>query len=756
MNKGSVKLKRHYHMTETSLVTTSESKDGDGCSSADTQEKFSFPFNIFTTQMCNVSYLRYGSFPVINPDNSTFPDKFVLNQLFQYSVTMETNKISTFLNISTPWPGDWFAAAFINDSSQQIKQKGLYRPCQAWLASLLRVNIENSVINVVSNEELYQEISKPTFYKFYAGFNTWSTSIVIKDCSSSLDNCPVMLLARPFALPSAENTTLNSFSVNCSTVKLCSANIIPAEENFNYILVHPLFNETVNFTLEVALTACESRLLKEISDVASELAPTTELPEENKTIFSSFNHSNILYEPHYFFYEHNKAQEFLLSCWPQVTLTRETEPNHFSFQYVVLYNDNLSYFMNVSTFIPTFTKFPIETVIDIGGTLAIEVIFPSMNQNMTTNMTIEICIQFGIRPIFNENGSCLSAMSLQVNTSSRDNRIATMLIPFPEIGTWYISLFPRCYVQDDDFNSTVVPCDNSNVSVFLNIKSTPCNLNECGKHGNCHIYSSGGLIYSSCHCVAGWRGWGCTDGTKAFSNADLLVSVLLLTLSNIFFLPVIVLALYRHYFTEASIYATSMLFSTFYHACDSEIYSFCLMRLSVLQFCDFYSAILSIWVTLIAMAKLSPTLQSLCHMLGAVGLALGVEYDRTGLLVFIIPAGTGLVIIIISWIWQCHQQHACYPRKRIWFLCLLPGILLAVSGLIMFAFFETEENYAYVHSAWHATMALSALFLLPERRNHKGREEAINTCSYVRVEELSDISPTQEYGVYEHLLPPSP
>lgn len=426
-----------------------------------------------------------------------------------------------------------------------------------------------------------------------------------------------------------------------------------------------------------------------------------------------------------FFYEQNKAQEYPLSCWPQVTLTRDTEPNHFSFQYIVIDNDNLSFFMNVSTFIPTFTKFSIETVIDIGGTLALEVILPSIN-NMTTNMTLEICLQFGIRPILSENGSCLSALSLHVNTSSWKNQVAAMLIPFPEIGTWYISILPHCYIlEDNDLNRTIVPCENSNVTILLTIKSTPCILNECGNHGNCHIYSSGGLIYSSCHCVAGWKGWGCTDGTKALSNTDLLVSVLLLTLSNIFFLPVVILALHRHYFTEASIYTTSMLFSTFYHACDAEVYSFCLMRLSVLQFCDFYSAILSIWVTLIAMAKLSPTLQSLSHMLGAVGLALGVEYDRTGLLVFIIPAGTGLVIIIISWIWQCNQQHTCYPRKRIWFLSLLPGILLAVSGLIMFAFFETEENYAYVHSAWHSTMALSALFLLPERRNHKDSAQEV-------------------------------
>lgn len=88
----------------------------------------------------------------------------------------------------------------------------------------------------------------------------------------------------------------------------------------------------------------------------------------------------------------------------------------------------------------------------------------------------------------------------------------------------------------------------------------------------------------------------------------------------------------------------------FYHACDAEVYSYCLIRINVLQFCDFYLAILSVWITLIAMAKLPNSLQSFIHMAGAVGVALGVEYDRTGLWVFVLPTGIGLVILLTSWV----------------------------------------------------------------------------------------------------------
>jgi hypothetical protein len=46
----------------------------------------------------------------------------------------------------------------------------------------------------------------------------------------------------------------------------------------------------------------------------------------------------------------------------------------------------------------------------------------------------------------------------------------------------------------------------------------------------------------------------------------------------------------------------------------------------------------------------------------------------------------------------------------------MPGFLLALSGLILFAFCEKDENYWYIHSLWHILIASSILFFLP----HKG------------------------------------
>jgi hypothetical protein len=50
---------------------------------------------------------------------------------------------------------------------------------------------------------------------------------------------------------------------------------------------------------------------------------------------------------------------------------------------------------------------------------------------------------------------------------------------------------------------------------------------------------------------------------------------------------------------------------------------------------------------------------------------------------------------------------------------MLPGVLFAVGGAVMFALFESAKNYRYVHSAWHVCLSLSIVFLLPPKHKKK-------------------------------------
>lgn len=121
-----------------------------------------------------------------------------------------------------------------------------------------------------------------------------------------------------------------------------------------------------------------------------------------------------------------------------------------------------------------------------------------------------------------------------------------------------------------------------NISVKVQISLSPCKEGACGPHGRCVQYFSAGLIYSACVCssgnefykilktegiienyyLIGFAGWSCSDGTNALSTTILLTSVLLLTLSNLFFIPAIILAFRRGFYSQCLLYFATMFFSS--------------------------------------------------------------------------------------------------------------------------------------------------------------------------------------------------
>lgn len=261
--------------------------------------------------------------------------------------------------------------------------------------------------------------------------------------------------------------------------------------------------------------------------------------------------------------------------------------------------------------------------------------------------------------------------------------------------------------------------ENCSTSVVFTISSSPCVAGRCGRFGRCYHYMSGGFVFSTCVCLKGYRGWDCTEDTQVPSNMSIILASLLLTLSNLLFMPSIYLATKRRYYTEAVIYFFAMFFSVFYHACDSgeDEYSFCLVKIGVLQFCDFYCGLLAIWVTLVAMSHIRQQFISILHMLGAILLAFGTELNKQSLWVFLAPALTGICMISASWSLRCYKTRKCFPARNYLILYMPMGSVLVMVGLICYAFLQTKQNYYIVHSIWHMVMALSILCLLPSRKS---------------------------------------
>ena len=87
----------------------------------------------------------------------------------------------------------------------------------------------------------------------------------------------------------------------------------------------------------------------------------------------------------------------------------------------------------------------------------------------------------------------------------------------------------------------------------------------------------------------------------------------------------------------------------------------------------------------------------------------------------------------------------CYPGLKYACCFFLPGLATIVGGLFMFVFLERETNYQFVHSAWHVSMAIAILFLLP--RSPIGSEDDEDKYA------MLDTRPPTNMGGY--LPPPS-
>ncbi|KAK7100367.1 hypothetical protein V1264_023334 [Littorina saxatilis] len=628
-------------------------------------------------------FLQYGSLPVVNPLNEKFPEKFYLGRSHLVHLNVSSNNVSASHTQLFPQPGDWYALAFIPESNDQITQKGLTVSCKYKFSASLEMKelppYDHLNINQVSDLKL----TGPLGHGVWVGFKVPATALTVQldatVTNCSLDSCYLQLA-------NLDDETGQLMITNCSNAnkRNCSLNLSSPLLGFKHFVHLQLLSG--NASVEVNFTAEECSEAKE--------------PADNSTFY----------------------------CELQPSLDRFQKPGDFSTNFVRLYNDTVQQneflLSNTST---TVVPFSVERMTDIGGTLGVKVSFKK--SDVAEDQNVRVCGQVKVNrlPLLTDDlDLCANVTnSLRVNSSSEgeDGIVSSnVYVPYPEEGMWQLALRLECYNATNS-SSAIVECVNGtqNVTVAVNIDS--CVDGECNGQGECREYirSSDFIVFSSCVCTAGWRGYGCTDGREAYSGSSQLTEVLLLTISNLFFMPAIFVALHRRYYIEAMVYFYNMFFSTFYHACDGDRidkYVYCMTKYSVLATGDFLASTCSLWVTLIAMAQIPIDFSSAIQMAGPLALIMGVLLDRHSLWVIAVPTGVGLLLVIVSWTKRCCSNKRCFPDKRR-YLWMLPGVLFAVAGAVMFAFFETAKNYKYIHSAWHVCLSLCIIFLLPPRRKEK-------------------------------------
>ncbi|XP_039614539.1 transmembrane protein 8B isoform X1 [Polypterus senegalus] len=668
-------------------------------------------------------YFRSGAPPVINPLHTRFPKDTVIPGSFAVTLTWTLpNRTTGVFNVSSPLPGDWFLAAHLPKDEGKISVKGLYEECQYLFQPQLIVQRMISIPVLYPGYLIDQMIpvhNRSALYKVFVPNYISRVSVQLLDCSTSnrtLESCPVILKIRAKAPPLQNSTFLD-----CKDRKPCELDTdLPFWEQWYYIMLERYVGN-VNIYFRIGV---------QVKDCSKSSASKSTLPNSALNMPQSFNMpmglslsdslpssvlpatpQNVTDGPTFITEEnvmHLSLNHDLNKCWP-IRPTLRNELDTFSVHFYIFFGPNIS----IPPDRAAVFAINLMPVLDSGGVLNLELKL-NLSSLKGENVTVVGCLNHGMPLTSMDNSSvnCASESSagfvLTVNSSTN---VTKLRIPYPQTGTWYLSLHSLC-ATGHGFGV----CTNVTAEVYLRSYLTPC-INDCGTYGQCKLLRTNNFLYAACECKAGWDGWGCTDNSAAYSYGFQLLSTLLLCLSNLMFVPPVAIAIRNHYLLEASVYIFTMFFSTFYHACDQPgIVVFCIMEYDVLQFCDFLGSLMSVWVTVIAMARLKSIIKQVLYLLGAMLLSMALQLDRHGLWNLLGPSLFALGIMAVAWTVRTIRRRRCYPPtwKR-WVFYLFPGSMIATSAVALYAFVETEENYFYIHSIWHMLIAGSVGFLLPPR-----------------------------------------
>uniref|UniRef100_A0A8C8RNR1 Transmembrane protein 8B n=1 Tax=Pelusios castaneus TaxID=367368 RepID=A0A8C8RNR1_9SAUR len=240
-------------------------------------------------------------------------------------------------------------------------------------------------------------------------------------------------------------------------------------------------------------------------------------------------------------------------CWP-IRPTLRNELDTFSVHFYIFFGPNIS----VPPARPALFVIHLLPVLDSGGVLNLELKL-NVSSLRGENGTVFGCLSHEVPLTAGDNASItcetgsLAGFLLSVNSTAS---LACLRIPYPQTGSWYLSLRLLCLAC-----GRFEPCVNVTAEVYLRTYLSPC-IDDCGPYGQCKLLRTSNYLYAACECRAGWSGWGCTDSTEAFSYGFQLLATLLLCLSNLMFVPPVAIAVRSRYLLEASVYVFTMFFST--------------------------------------------------------------------------------------------------------------------------------------------------------------------------------------------------
>ncbi|XP_023413355.1 post-GPI attachment to proteins factor 6 isoform X1 [Loxodonta africana] len=636
-------------------------------------------------------HFRYGAPPVINPLNTSFPDNTSVPPSFQVRMLLSAMlQSNASVNVSHPASGDWFVAAHLPPSPEKIQVKGFVPSC-AYIFQPDMLVLRAAEISVLEPDMPLPQtlfLSRSSYLKVFVPEFTQELLLELQDCASNGSQaCPVRLAVGSVTLPSDFRRVLS-----------CTGHPLPCR-----LLLHsPPWDRWLQVTAE---SLVGPHVMVAFNAVATLTAcrPWTVSTQHHLqgSPNQSHNVSNGPQDPNH---SGGASDSCCLMSYP--VLREDMDVVSVRFRPL----DRVS--VVVWPDVPSVLQLYLNTGMDSGGSLTISL---RANKTMVKNSTLVVACVNAASPFlsFNTSHNCTTAFFQgHPLTLSATSRQANLIVPFPETENWYLSLQLMCPKNPKE-------CEQDKVHVEMTLYLVPC-VNDCGPYGQCLLLRRHGYLYAGCSCKAGWRGWSCTDNSTAQTATQQTVAALLLTLSNLVFLAPITVSVQRAFLVEAFAYTYTMFFSTFYHACDQPGEAvLCILNYDTLQYCDFLGSVVSIWVTILCMARLKPVLKYVLFLLGTLVIAMSLQLDRRGAWNMMGPCLFALVVMVSMWVYRCGRRCHCYPTSwQRWAFYLLPGISMATVAVAIYTFMMTSDNYYYTHSLWHVLVAGSVAFLLPPCEEH--------------------------------------
>ncbi|XP_021527201.2 transmembrane protein 8B isoform X3 [Aotus nancymaae] len=492
-------------------------------------------------------YFRSGAPPVINPLHTHFPGDTAVPGVFSLTLSWTLpNRTSGIFNVSSPLPGDWFLAAHLPQAHGHISVKGLQDECQYLLQPQLIVRRLLDVAVLVPgrpSEQILSPHNRSALYKVFVPSFTYRVSAQLACVGGrGVSACPLSLHLRPKAPP-----LHNSSSVACGGASGCQLELaLPPWGHWVYVRVETSSRgpgRTIRFQLCVRLQECpQPSLLRSLVPGAAMNMPQSlgnqPLPPEPPSLGTPAEGPGATSPP-----EH---------CWP-VRPTLRNELDTFSVHFYIFFGPSVA----LPPERPAVFAMRLLPVLDSGGVLSLELQLNASSVRQE-NVTVFGCLTHEVPLSLGDAAMTCSKESLAgfLLSVSATTRVARLRIPFPQTGTWFLALHSLCGV-----GPRFVRCRNATAEVRMRTFLSPC-VDDCGPYGQCKLLRTHNYLYAACECKAGWRGWGCTDSADALTYGFQLLSTLLLCLSNLMFLPPVVLAIRSRYVLEAAVYTFTMFFST--------------------------------------------------------------------------------------------------------------------------------------------------------------------------------------------------